>query len=194
MDLYLKILVGVGLSAASGFRIFIPFFILSIYSFLGIDILNSGLFIFSSNSFLIIFLILSVAEVILYYNPWIDNLLDLITTPASIFSGTILVYVLMADTEIFIRLPVSIILGGGAALNIQLLTVKARSLTSVFTSGYGNQIVSTIENISSVFIAVLMLNYPSAGILFTIIIIIMIYVLIIKRGYRKENRNFLKSA
>ncbi len=194
MDLYLKILVGVGLSAASGFRIFIPFFILSIYSYLGIDILNSGLFIFSSNSFLIIFLILSVAEVILYYNPWIDNLLDLITTPASIFSGTILVYVLMADTEIFIRLPVSIILGGGAALNIQLLTVKARSLTSVFTSGYGNQIVSTIENISSVFIAVLMLNYPSAGILLTIIIIIMIYVLIIKRGYRKENRNFLKSA
>lgn len=187
-------MVGVGLSAASGFRIFMPFFILSIYSFLGIDILNSGLFIFSSNSFLIIFLILSVAEVILYYNPWIDNLLDLITTPASIFSGTILTYVLMSDTEIFIRLPVSIIIGGGAALNIQLLTVKARSLTSVFTSGFGNQIVSTIENISSFFIAVLMLNYPSAGILLTIIIIIMIYVLIIKRGYRKENRNFLKSA
>lgn len=194
MDLYLKILVGVGLSAASGFRIFMPFFILSIYSFLGIDILNSGLFIFSSNSFLIIFLILSVADVILYYNPWIDNLLDLITTPASIFSGTILTYVLMSDTEIFIRLPVSIIIGGGAALNIQLLTVKARSLTSVFTSGFGNQIVSTIENISSFFIAVLMLNYPSAGILLTIIIIIIIYVLIIKRGYRKENRNFLKSA
>ena len=182
MDLYLKILIGLGLSAASGFRLFVPFAILSIFSISGIYNTTSTPFIFSSDLFLVIFNILSVSEVLLFYNPWIDNMLDLISTPASIFSGIIITYFVLYDTEIYLRLLISVILGGLVSLNVQLLTVKARSSTSIFSKGNGNQIVSTIENISSIFISILVLKFPLAGIFVSAIIIYLIYTFIIKKG------------
>lgn len=182
MDLYLKILIGLGLSAASGFRLFVPFAILSIFSISGIYNTTSTPFIFSSDLFLVIFIILSVSEVLLFYNPWIDNMLDLISTPASIFTGIILTYFVLYDTEIYLRLLISVILGGLVSLNVQLLTVKARSSTSIFSKGNGNQIVSTIENISSIFISILVLKFPLAGIFVSAIIIYLIYTFIIKKG------------
>lgn len=182
MDLYLKILIGLGLSAASGFRLFVPFAILSIFSISGIYNTTSTPYIFSSDLFLVIFIILSVSEVLLFYNPWIDNMLDLISTPASIFSGIILTYFVLYDTEIYLRLLISVILGGLVSLNVQLLTVKARSSTSIFSKGNGNQIVSTIENISSIFISILVLKFPLAGIFVSAIIIYLIYTFIIKKG------------
>ena len=182
MDLYLKILIGLGLSAASGFRLFVPFAILSIFSISGIYNTTSTPYIFSSDLFLVIFIILSVSEVLLFYNPWIDNMLDLISTPASIFSGIIITYFVLYDTEIYLRLLISVILGGLVSLNVQLLTVKARSSTSIFSKGNGNQIVSTIENISSIFISILVLKFPLAGIFVSAIIIYLIYTFIIKKG------------
>ena len=182
MDLYLKILIGLGLSAASGFRLFVPFAILSIFSISGIYNTTSTPYIFSSDLFLVIFIILSVSEVVLFYNPWIDNMLDLISTPASIFTGIILTYFVLYDTEIYLRLLISVILGGLVSLNVQLLTVKARSSTSIFSKGNGNQIVSTIENISSIFISILVLKFPLAGIFVSAIIIYLIYTFIIKKG------------
>jgi len=182
LDLYLKILIGLGLSAASGFRLFVPFAILSIFSISGIYNTTSTPYIFSSDLFLVIFIILSVSEVVLFYNPWIDNMLDLISTPASIFSGIILTYFVLYDTEIYLRLLISVILGGLVSLNVQLLTVKARSSTSIFSKGNGNQIVSTIENISSIFISILVLKFPLAGIFVSAIIIYLIYTFIIKKG------------
>ena len=182
MDLYLKILIGLGLSAASGFRLFVPFAILSIFSISGIYNTTSTPYIFSSDLFLVIFIILSVSEVVLFYNPWIDNMLDLISTPASIFSGIILTYFVLYDMEIYLRLLISVILGGLVSLNVQLLTVKARSSTSIFSKGNGNQIVSTIENISSIFISILVLKFPLAGIFVSAIIIYLIYTFIIKKG------------
>lgn len=182
MDLYLKILIGLGLSAASGFRLFVPFAVLSIFTISGIYNTTSTPYIFSSDLFLVIFIILSVSEVLLFYNPWIDNMLDLISTPASIFSGIILTYFVLYDTEIYLRLLISVILGGLVSLNVQLLTVKARSSTSIFSKGNGNQIVSTIENISSIFISILVLKFPLAGIFVSAIIIYLIYTFIIKKG------------
>jgi len=182
LDLYLKILIGLGLSAASGFRLFVPFAILSIFSISGIYNTTSTPYIFSSDLFLVIFIILSVSEVVLFYNPWIDNMLDLISTPASIFSGIILTYFVLYDMEIYLRLLISVILGGLVSLNVQLLTVKARSSTSIFSKGNGNQIVSTIENISSIFISILVLKFPLAGIFVSAIIIYLIYTFIIKKG------------
>lgn len=182
MDLYLKILIGLGLSAASGFRLFVPFAVLSIFTISGIYNTTSTPYIFSSDLFLVIFIILSVSEVLLFYNPWIDNMLDLISTPASIFSGIILTYFALYDTEIYLRLLISVILGGLVSLNVQLLTVKARSSTSIFSKGNGNQIVSTIENISSIFISILVLKFPLAGIFVSAIIIYLIYTFIIKKG------------
>lgn len=186
--------MGLGLSAASGFRIFIPFMMLSILPLSGIDISASGPAFFSTDIYAIIFLILSVTEVILYYNPWMDNMLDLISTPVSIFSGIMLSYLALSGAEFYLRLIISVVLGGGISLNIQLLTVKARSLTSIFKKGNGNKIVSTIENISSLLISILSLIYPILSVLTLAIIIFLIYKFIIKKGYKAENRNFLKMS
>lgn len=115
-------------------------------------------------------------------------MLDLIATPASIFSGIILTYFVLYDTDIYLRLLISVISGVLVSLNVQLLTVKARSSTSIFSKGNGNQIVSTIENISSILISITVLKFPVAGVFVSAVIIFLIYTFIIKKGRQVRNK------
>jgi len=172
--------MGVSLSAASGFRLFVPLFILSLASLAGwIDSGKTFEWI-ATYPALILFGFASLLEIIGYYCPWIDNMLDLIATPLSIFAGIILTSAVLTDTYPYLKWAVIIVFGGGASMNVQLLTVKARALSSVFASGKGNSIVSTIENISSIVISVLAIFIPVLSLILSAAIGYLIYLKIVK--------------
>ncbi len=173
--------MGISLSAASGFRIFVPFLVISAGSILGwIDIGMNESWI-ATYPALIAFIVATVVEIGGYYTPWIDNMLDLIATPLAVVAGTVLASSLIIDINPFLKWTLAVICGGGAAMNIQLLTVKARALSSVFTTGLGNPIVSTIENISSVVISILAIVLPVLAIILVLVVIYFIYKRIVKR-------------
>jgi len=189
VEIVLSIILGIGLSAASGFRIFIPFLILSIAVSSGWVEVNENFSWLSGFPAMISFLAASIIETAGYFNPWMDNMLDTISTPAAIVSGTVLCLAVINENEFSLKLILALIFGGGVAVNIQFLTVKARSVSSVFTSGMGNQIIAGSELLLSVLISFAAIFYQIGTFMF-ISILIVILLKILKNAKSRLREKF----
>ena len=84
----LSICLGIGLSAACGFRVFVPLLVISAASFSGHLALAPGFQWIGTCPALIVFSVATVVEVAGYYIPWVDHALDTIATPAAIIAGS----------------------------------------------------------------------------------------------------------
>ncbi|HHC78536.1 MAG TPA: DUF4126 domain-containing protein, partial [Flavobacteriia bacterium] len=76
-----SILLGIGLAASVGFRIFVPLFALSIASYYGLIPLNENWQWVGSTAAMITLGIATIVEIAAYLIPWLDNLLDTIAVP-----------------------------------------------------------------------------------------------------------------
>ena len=116
-DVILALCMGLGLAAASGFRVFLPPFLLSIAvraDAVDVDLTNSSLEYFDSNVAVILLGVATIAELAAYYVPWVDNLLDSIASPAAVVAGTgMTAVVLEAIRDPVIQWSLAIIAGGG---------------------------------------------------------------------------------
>jgi hypothetical protein len=83
MDTILSIALGIGLSAACGFRIFVPLLIMSIAAYAGQVTLSAGFEWIATLPALIAFGTATILEILAYYIPWLDHILDAIATPAA---------------------------------------------------------------------------------------------------------------
>ncbi len=180
MEIFLSIIMGISLSAASGFRVFVPFLVISIASIAGWVGLPESAMWMGTYPALIAFGVAAVVEIGGYYSPWIDNMLDLISSPLAIIAGIVLSGSFIVDINPLLKWTLAIVCGGGAAMNVQLLTVKARALSSFFTTGIGNPIVSTIEGISSFVVSFLAIWLPLIAFAVVVVISILIFRLIRK--------------
>src|ERR1043166_5372948 len=109
METLLSICVGIGLSAACGFRVFVPLLIMSIASMSGHLTLAHGFEWISSYPALLAFAVATCVEVAGYYIPWVDNLLDAIATPAAMVAGTLVTASMVADLSPFMKWTLAII-------------------------------------------------------------------------------------
>lgn len=180
MEIFLSIIMGISLSAASGFRVFVPFLVISIASIAGWVGLPESAMWMGTYPALIAFGVAAVVEIGGYYSPWIDNMLDLISSPLAIIAGIVLSGSFIVDINPLLKWTLAIVCGGGAAMNVQLLTVKARALSSFFTTGIGNPVVSTIEGISSFVVSFLAIWLPLIAFAVVVVISILIFRLIRK--------------
>src|SRR5262245_64569506 len=103
MESFLSFLVGVGLSAACGFRVFVPLLVVSIAAQTGHVHLASGFDWMGSTAALIAFATATALEIAAYYIPWVDNLLDMVASPAAVVAGTIVTASLAADMSPFLK-------------------------------------------------------------------------------------------
>lgn len=155
--------MGIGLSACCGFRIFVPLLASALASKFGFIHAPAGLEWMNSWTAVSIFGTATVFEIGAYYIPYLDHLLDTITTPLSMVAGTVLASSFF--TDIFADLPalkwvMGAIVGGGSAGMVQAGTSLARMGSTATTGGLGNPIVSTIENGFSIFFSALSLIVP----------------------------------
>ena len=90
MDAVIGIALGIGLSAAVGFRIFIPPLVMCIAARAGHLELPDALAWMDSTAALVTFSAAAGVEVLAYYIPWLDNLLDTIEVPLAGVAGTLL--------------------------------------------------------------------------------------------------------
>lgn len=179
-EIIISLIIGISLSAASGFRIFVPFLVLSICSFAGwIDLGESADWIGSLPA-MIAFSVATAVEIGAYYIPWIDNMLDVISLPLSLVAGALLTSSMIVEFNPLLKWTLAIVLGGGAALNTQLLSIKARAFSSVFTTGLGNPIVSTIESVTSAVVSFLAIFLPVLALIILTFIIYWFYRMIQK--------------
>ncbi len=109
----LSISMGVGLSAACGFRIFVPLLVMSIAAKAGHLALAPGFEWVGTYPAPTALATATVLEIAGYYIPWVDNLLDTMTAPVS-FVGIIAMASMVAGMS-FLQWTLAVIAGGRAA-------------------------------------------------------------------------------
>jgi hypothetical protein len=124
LEIVLSVLVGVGLSAACGFRVFVPLLVISIASKTAHLSLAPGFDWMGSWPALVAFSLATALEITAYYVPWLDNLMDSIATPAAIVAGVIATAACIGDMSPFLKWTLAVIAGGGAAGAVQTVTVR----------------------------------------------------------------------
>jgi hypothetical protein len=160
VETLLSIAVGIGLSAACGFRVFVPLFGIGLAARSGLLALSPGFEWMSSGAALVALGTAVVLEVLAYYVPWLDNLLDTLTTPAALVAGA------LASAAVFVEMPplwrwaLAVIAGSGAAGLVQAATVVARAKSSACTAGAGNALMATGELLASALTAILAILVP----------------------------------
>jgi hypothetical protein len=169
--------LGIALSACCGFRVFIPLLAASIASFSGWVDLSGDMQWMGSLPALICFATATVVEVLAYYIPFIDNLLDTIAAPLSVVAGTLLASSILpiAENESMLRWSMALLAGGATAGTIQMGTGLLRLFSSKATVGTGNVVVASGENLAAISGTVFSFIVPVVVAL--MIIILVIYIL-----------------
>lgn len=174
LDTIIGILLGISLSAAVGFRIFVPLLVMSLASLGDYLSLSSGFEWIGTFPALMIFSVATLFEIAAYFIPFIDNILDTIAAPTAVIAGTIVMASTIVELEPLFKWTLAIIAGGGAAGLVQSLTTLTRGTSSITTSGLGNPIISATETGASVGISIFAIIFPLA--FGAIIILFLIWV------------------
>ncbi|MBA45203.1 MAG: hypothetical protein CMB31_01270 [Euryarchaeota archaeon] len=187
LDLLMATSLGLGLAAASGFRVFIPPFVYGLslrFDMVPISIpMTSVSEWMASDIGLIVLGAAMVIEILGYYVPWIDNLLDTIASPAAIIAGVMMMSSTLSDTHPVLQWGAAIIAGGGVSGTIQIGTVATRAVSTATTGGLGNPIVSTVEAGACIFCTILAILLP-------IIALLLVFVLLGFSGKQVKKRFF----
>lgn len=154
------LLLGVALSAASGFRIFIPLLVSNLATKFGIFSLASNFAWMGSTTTTVVLSIAVLAELAAYYVPVVDNLLDSIAAPVAVGAGTLLTTSFLKIDDPVLQWGLGLVAGGGVAGTIQAGTSLLRLGSTKFTGGLGNATFATLENGISLFISLISVWLP----------------------------------
>lgn len=186
--------IGVAISAACGFRVFLPILIIGILQRFGSEwglplTVPEGLS-WAGNGFILLGLgVATILEVAAFYIPWLDSLLDTISAPMAIIVGTVLTYCILDDASGTSRILLSLVGGGGSAGVVAGTTALARSASTVLTAGLGNNVIATTENGLSIFSVILALVFPILGVIFLAIFLIVIIKIISHLRKKKKQHS-----
>lgn len=170
IETLLSVFLGIGLAAATGFRIFLPMFALSIASYFNIIPLNESWAWIGSLPALLSFGIAMIVEIAAYYIPFIDNLLDTIATPLAAIAGFVAMSSTLVDLSPMMTTVLAIIAGTGSATAMQGLTTTTRLASSVKTAGLGNPVVATAETGTALTLSSFAIFLPVIAIVLVVVI------------------------
>ncbi|WP_250121687.1 DUF4126 domain-containing protein [Chroococcidiopsis sp. CCMEE 29] len=156
----IEIILGISLSAASGFRVFVPLLALSTAAVVGhIDLPTSFDWIESPQAFAV-FAVACALEIAGYYIPWFDHLLDVAATPAAILAGTVVTASLAPDMNPLVQWTLAVVAGGGTAGITKGLMNLVRATSTATSGGLANPVVATVELGAAIVLSVLALTLP----------------------------------
>lgn len=173
METILSLCIGIGLSAACGFRVFVPLLVMSVASLMGWFEPMKGFEWLAIPSVCIGLAVATICEIGAYYIPWVDNALDTIATPAAMVAGTLTTMaVSTGEMSQFASWAAAIIVGGGTATAVQMGTVAVRGVSTATTGGIANPLVSTGEWISALVVSLLSFVVPVLVVVVGIILMV----------------------
>ncbi len=179
------IMAGICLSAAAGLRVFLPILALGLAARFGVLEVGEQFDWLTSDPVLLVVGIAATMEAGAYYIPWVDNLLDILATPAAIGGGTVIVASLLPEmNNALLQWGTAATLGGGSAGIVQVSTVLLRGLSTASSGGLANPLVSTGETAGSLFTILMALLIPIVFGLIVIAILIWLLVRLIKLVFR----------
>lgn len=188
--------IGIGLAAASGFRVFLPMFAVSLAAYMGWIPMNENFQWLSGLPTLIATGIAMVVEILAYYIPYVDHLLDTMSVPLATIAGSILFASQFTDLGAFPQWSLALIAGGGTAAAISSGFAGTRAASTATTGGLGNSVVATTETAGAGIMSVLSLAAPIIAAIAAVILIIIVLVMGRKlwNKFRRYNSNKKQEA
>lgn len=184
-EIIVAIALGIGLSASTGFRVFLPLLIAGIAGRLGFLPLTESFSWLAGNTALVTLGVATLVEVGAYYIPFVDNLLDTISTPLAIGAGTLISASVLPVDNVLARWITGFIVGGGAAAAVQGSTAALRLGSTGTTGGTGNFLVSTAENIAAVVTPIVTIVIPVIIAILILLTLFILFRLIFRRKRKK---------
>lgn len=181
MDPLLGIPVGLALSTAAGLRVFVPLLLTSVAARYGYLALTPSMTWIASDAALVAFVTAAAIEVGAYYVPGLDNLVDVIATPAAITAGIIEMAAVTPELPPLLRWTLAVIAGGGVAGFAQMGTTLLRLKSSTLTAGIGNPMVATGELVGALVLGLLALLAPLVAAVFVVILLAVLARRVIRR-------------
>jgi len=176
----LSIALGIGLAAATGFRVFLPLLAAAVAARAGWIPLNDSFTWLSHDSALLMLGSAAVVETLAYFIPGLDHLLDVIAAPAAMIAGGIASAAVMTHVPPGILWPLAIVAGGGIAGLTKGGTALLRAKTGLATGGLGNPIVAAGETVSAIGISILAIAVP----LLCLILVAALLIWVVRRMLR----------
>src|SRR5512139_2917939 len=187
-------LLGIGLSAAVGFRVFVPMLLVSLASMAGWITLSPGFQWMGTPVAALVFGVATLIELLGFLVQWVSNALDSIATPAAEIAGAIMMAAVLTDMHPIARWALAIIAGGGVALTVQGATVVTRAVAAGTTGGVASPIVAVVEAIGALVITITTIVIPVImGILVLIVVLLLLRIVIpkfraIRAGRKAESK------
>lgn len=166
----ISIALGIGLAASSGFRVFLPLFLLSLSAYFGLWPLNDNWQWLSSPAAITILGVATVSEVGAYLIPWLDNLLDTVAIPLAGVAGTVVMASTLTDMNPAITWTLAIIAGGGAAAAIKTGMGGTRLASTATTGGLANPIVAIAETGVGLVLTLMSLLLPLLAVMLALVL------------------------
>ncbi|MEL6912801.1 MAG: DUF4126 domain-containing protein [Cyanobacteria bacterium J06648_1] len=179
MEVIIALCLGITLSAACGFRVFVPPLAMSLAAIYGHFPLSSGFEWLGTPEAAIALGIATLFEVSAYYIPLVDNLLDTVQVPVAVGIGTVMTAATLGHTDPVLQWTLAAIAGGGTAGLMGTLASLTRLASTGVTGGLGNFLVATVEAVGSISLSILGLTFPlwTAAVLIAVLIVAVITLL-----------------
>jgi hypothetical protein len=171
VDIFWATLLGIGLAASCGFRVFAPLLVTSAAAYAGYLKLTAGFEWIGTGPALSAFAVATAVETLAYYVPWLDNLLDSIASPIAVVAGTALFAASATGLDPFLKWTLAIIGGGGSAAIVQGGTVFARGASTAMSGGLTNFVVSTFELIAGFFFPLVSIVVPLLAVVLLAVVV-----------------------
>jgi hypothetical protein len=194
METLLAVALGLALSAACGFRIFVPLLAVGAAQAAGYLSLAPKFAWIGSTPALIVLGVATVAEVAAYHVPWLDHLLDTIASPAAIVAGIVVTASVITDMDPLWRWTLAVVAGGGLAGAVQGSTVLVRAASTATTGGLANPVVATGELAGAVAISILALLVPVLALLAVVVGILLTTLWVRRRRARRSDAALRRAA
>ncbi len=138
--------------------------------------MGSGFDWIGSYPALIAFAVATVAELLAYFIPYVNNLLTAISIPIAIVAGTVVTMSVIGDIDPLFAWTLSIVAGGGSSVITNSVSNVAHHTSTALTGGLANVLISFVETVLSFVLAVLAIMLPVLA-LFLLAIIILLFFL-----------------
>jgi hypothetical protein len=159
-DLLLGVALGIGLAAATGFRVFIPLLVAGLAARAGWVPLTDSFAWLQSTPALVALGTAAVLETLAFYVPGLDHILDVLAGPLAVIAGVLASASVMVDLPPGVRWPIAVIAGGGIAAITKGTTAVIRAKSAAVTGGLGNPVVSTAETAGAATVSILAIIAP----------------------------------
>ena len=121
--------------------------------------------------------IATMVEILAYYIPYVDHLLDTLSVPLATIAGSVMFASQFTDLGTFPQWALALIAGGGTAAAISSGFAGTRAASTATTGGLGNSVVATTETAGAGIMSFLAMASPIIAGIAAIILLIVVIIL-----------------